>query len=69
MSRRARQLNAPQRPPPSAQLAPPAPAPLTNGTTYLCVACELRWPYRVVRNTGRCPTCGGGLLRTDPPER
>jgi len=30
---------------------------------YTCSACGLRWHYQQVRNTGRCPTCGSGLLR------
>jgi Zn finger protein HypA/HybF involved in hydrogenase expression len=30
---------------------------------YLCPACDQQWPYSAVRHTGRCPTCGGGLLR------
>ena len=31
--------------------------------TYICSACASRWPYPTVRNTGRCPACGEGLLR------
>jgi DNA-directed RNA polymerase subunit RPC12/RpoP len=30
---------------------------------YACSACGSRWHYQQVRNTGRCPTCGSGLLR------
>jgi rRNA maturation endonuclease Nob1 len=30
---------------------------------YSCSLCGSSWPYRAVRNTGRCPTCGSGLLR------
>lgn len=71
MSRRVREQKALERLaplPPSAQLQPTA-AAAALGADYLCVACELRWPYRTVRNTGRCPTCGGGLLRADAPGR
>jgi DNA-directed RNA polymerase subunit RPC12/RpoP len=30
---------------------------------YTCSACGSLWHYQQVRNTGRCPTCGSGLLR------
>jgi predicted Zn-ribbon and HTH transcriptional regulator len=35
---------------------PPAPA-------YTCSRCAADWQYHDVRNTGRCPSCGSGLLR------
>lgn len=71
MSRRVKEPKTTERPPPltaGTQLQPAASA-AARGADYLCVACELRWPYRTVRNTGRCPTCGGGLLRTDAPRQ
>lgn len=30
---------------------------------YTCSLCGSCWPYQAVRNTGRCPACGSGLLR------
>ena len=30
---------------------------------YTCSLCGSSWPYQAVRNTGRCPACGSGLLR------
>jgi len=33
--------------------------------TYECVPCGTHWAYPEIQNTGRCPACGGGLLR-DP---
>jgi len=30
---------------------------------YTCSLCEVISSYRLVRHTGRCPACGGGLLR------
>jgi rRNA maturation endonuclease Nob1 len=30
---------------------------------YTCSMCGSTWPYQAVRNTGRCPACGSGLLR------
>jgi rRNA maturation endonuclease Nob1 len=30
---------------------------------YTCSVCHSAWPYQAVRNTGRCPACGSGLLR------
>jgi predicted Zn-ribbon and HTH transcriptional regulator len=35
---------------------PPAP-------DYTCSMCGTDWQYQEVRNTGRCPSCGSGLLR------
>ena len=30
---------------------------------YMCSLCETLCSYRAVRHTGRCPTCGGGVVR------
>lgn len=70
MSRRVQEPKTTERPPPLPASAQPKPGggAVARGADYLCVACELRWPYRTVRNTGRCPTCGGGLLRPDAAE-
>lgn len=39
----------------------------TADERYTCSACASTWAYQTVRNTGRCPACGGGLRRTDDP--
>lgn len=48
----------------SANVSDQSPADLAAEETYSCATCLSSWPYRLVRNTGRCPACGGGLGRS-----
>jgi rRNA maturation endonuclease Nob1 len=41
------------------------PVVVTLDPGYTCSVCDSAWPYQAVRNTGRCPACGSGLLRGD----
>jgi rubrerythrin len=34
-----------------------------HAPAYTCSMCSAGWQYQAVRNTGRCPSCGSGLLR------
>jgi hypothetical protein len=40
-----------------------APMSADPSARYMCSLCESACSYLVVRHTGRCPTCGGGLVR------
>jgi hypothetical protein len=46
----------------AANVSDQSPADLGAEETYSCATCSSSWSYRVVRNTGRCPSCGGGLV-------
>jgi DNA-directed RNA polymerase subunit RPC12/RpoP len=69
--RRQGQLGAaPERTPTQPTGGRRAAAAAGAGTSlYVCAACDQQWAYPAVRHTGRCPTCGGGLLRAgDTPD-
>jgi transcription initiation factor IIE alpha subunit len=48
----------------SAEAAQEPPASVAPEETYTCSMCTTSWSYQAVRNTGRCPACGGGLRRS-----